>query len=330
VLLQLAVSYAATCGTITAGGSYTAPATGPNFCRVIATSGTQADTADVRFLASIVLRGVPYGPFALWSGTSVRWGPTPFTVSLQQNSPSTVVSLIAAARTKGQKLVLCLAGCAHDPVKTNGVFDLTLWQRAIDAYNTATIRQAIAQAVSDGTVIGNSLVDEPEIADWGGVFTKPMLDGMASYAKAYFPTLPMGVNHGGTAAYTWHTAESYRVVDYVISQYGYQVNGGDVAGYRSKVLARATQEGWTPGFSLNLLNGGTPGTACPAGDGLKAGLCRMTAAQMQTFGQTLLVGCVLVSWTYEDAFMVRADNQAAFKAISDSAARTPRKGCGRP
>jgi hypothetical protein len=31
-----------------------------------------------------------------------------------------------------------------------------------------------------------------------------------------------GVNHfGGAGSYTWRTSESYKVVDYVISQYNY-------------------------------------------------------------------------------------------------------------
>jgi hypothetical protein len=325
----------ATCGTLgqitrvddtTFTVPYTAPAQGP--CRVIATA-TTADTSVVNVASADVTAGVPFGPFAFWSGGSVVWGPQPMTSSIGQNSVAGVVTQITAARAYGMHLVLCLAGCAHDPVKTNGKFDLTKWKAAIALYNTATIRNAIAQAVSDGTVIGNELIDEPEIADWGGVLTKPMLDGMASYVTTIFPTLPQGVGTGGTASYTWRTTERYAVVDFVIAQFAQR--NGDAATYRSNVLARAALEGWTPAFSLNLLNGGTPGTTCSAGVGTNAGLCRMTAAQVTSYGKALgPSGCVMVMWKYEDAFFARSDNQQAFRDVAGALSLSPRRRCVRP
>ena len=93
----------------------------------------------------------------------------------------------------------------------------------IDQYNTGPIRAAIAAGVADGTVLGNSLMDEPEHRKWGGVMTKPLLDSMAAYARRYFPTLPMGPSHGPNGYYQWRPNERYRVVDYVLNQYNYWV-----------------------------------------------------------------------------------------------------------
>jgi hypothetical protein len=342
--IPVSVAFTATGGTVTSSGLYTAGPTGGTF-RVVAKESVSglADSSAVSVTApattSTTATGIPYGPFALWDTyTTVKWGPTPFTTSIQSDAPSGVVTRINAARTMGQKLILFMPGGAHTPYLTNGAFDLGKWKAAVDAFNTSTIRQAVAQAVSDGTVIGNDMMDEPEHKSWGGVVTKAMLDQMATYAKQYFPTLPMGINYGHSAAYTWRTGETLKVVDFTISQYSYDVNKGDVTTYRSNVLNRAQLEGWTPAFSLNLLDGGVPdndGTydctgSGQAGTGTYGTNCRMTASDMRTWGQALLPkGCLLLSWKFDGAFMSRSDDQQAFRDVAGQAATLPARSCRR-
>jgi hypothetical protein len=334
--IPVTVTFSATGGSVTSSGLYTAGTTGGTF-RLIAKESTTgaADTSGVTVVAASVSPtavGVPFGPFALWSTNStVKWGPGPLSASGGQSSPGGVVTQINAARTMGLKLVLCLAGCAHDPVTTNGAFDLAKWKAAVTLYNTSTIKTAIAAAVADGTVIGNELADEPEHQSWGGVFTKAMLDGMASYARQYFPTLPQGIGQGGAAPYTWRTGERYQTLDFVIAQYAWR--NGDVATWRSKVLAQAALDGVRSGFSLNLLDGGIPSTVapCPVGVGTYGSNCRMTADQVRTYGRALgPSGCVMTMWKYDDAFFGRSDNQQAFRDIAAGLATAPWKSCGRP
>lgn len=345
--VPVTVAFSATGGTVSSGGLYTAGSTGGTF-RLIARESTTgaADTSAVTVvLASGTTPqpsglGVPFGPFALWStSTTVKWGPAPLTASIGANSASSIVTQIASARTMGQKLILCMAGCAHAPVTTNSAFDLAKWKAAIATYNTTAIRSAVAAGLADGTVIGNSLIDEPEHSSWGGVLTKPMLDAMATYAKQYFPTLPMGVQFGGQAGYTWRTDERFRVVDFTNNQYSWRIFSGDVATYRAKVLAQAALEGVTPAFSLNILAGGVPDNdgvydctgAGQAGVGVNGTNCRMTAAQLRDFGRALgPSGCVLTMWTYDAAYFGRSDNQQAFRDVGATLATVPRKACGRP
>jgi hypothetical protein len=344
--IPVTVAFSATGGSVSSGGLYTAGTTGGTF-RLIAKESTTgaADTSAVTVVAASGTGslpselGVPFGPFAFWStSTTIKWGPAPLTASIGANSPGGIVTQIAAARTMGHKLVLCMAGCAHAPVTTNNAFDLAKWKAVIATYNTAAIRSAVAAGVSDGTVIGNSLIDEPEHSSWGGVPTKPMLDAMATYAKQYFPTLPMGVQMGGQASYTWRTAERFRVVDFTINQYSWRLFSGDAAAYRAKVLAQAALEGVTPAFSLNILAGGVPdndGTydctgAGQAGIGVNGTNCRMTATQLRDFGRALgPSGCVLTMWTYDANFFGRSDNQQAFRDVASTLATAPRKACRR-
>ena len=220
--VAVTVNYAATGGSINSTGLYTAGSTGGTF-RVVAREPItgKVDTAAVTVSAPLptttTTTGVPLGQFWLWSSnTALKSDPAPFTVSIQSSDPAGVVTQINAARGMRQKLVLFMTGGAHSNYMTNGSFDLAKWKARMDLFNTSTIKAAVADAVKDGTVIGNALMDEPENANWGGLLvTKPMLDQMAAYAKVYFPTLPMGVNHTTRYA-SWRTTERYHVVDYCL------------------------------------------------------------------------------------------------------------------
>jgi hypothetical protein len=96
----------------------------------------------------------------------------------------------------GHRLILVMTGGLSTEYTTNGQFDMTKWKNKMDTYNTEAIRNAVAAAVSDGTVIANQMIDEPETRRWGGNITKATLDEMATYGHNMFPTLPMGLNHG--------------------------------------------------------------------------------------------------------------------------------------
>jgi hypothetical protein len=343
--IPVTVAFSATGGTVSSSGLYTAGATGGTF-RLVAKESTTgaADTSAVTVVGATTSPtstavGIPFGPFGLWSGTTPTWGPAPFTMSQNYTDVNGVATQIAAARSMKQKLVLAMTGGSHSQFLTNGAFDLAKWKSRMNQFNTSTIKTAVAAGVADGTVIGNSLMDEPEFKDWGGVVTKPMLDDMAAYAKAIFPTLPMGVNHGPNGYYQWRPTEHYRVVDYVTNQYSWWVTKGDVAAWRSKVLAQASTDGVQVAFSLNLLNGGvqdTDGTyscdgAGQGGKGLTNLNCRMTAQQVHDWGIALgQSGCAMFMWRFDDTFMARSDNQQAFRDVASRLATTAAKSCRRP
>ena len=281
--------------------------------------------------------GVPFGPVALFDGAEPIATAVAFTASQNYTSPETVIAMIANARAAKQSLILALTGGPAEEYSTNGKFDLAKWKRRMDQYNTTAIREAIAGGVADGTVLANSLMDEPEHAKWGGVMTKPMIDSMAAYAKRYFPTLPVGPSHGPNGYYQWRPTERYRVVDYVRNQYNWWVTKGDAAAWRDKVLAQAKLDGVAVAFSLNILNGGQTAArdrkwSCPAGTSAGRGTyepaCRMTATQIREWG-TLLgpAGCALMMWRYDSAAMGRADNQRAMGDVAAALATMPARAC---
>src|SRR5262249_10769898 len=145
------------------------------------TTATNAATSDslagidtlTSTLASASYSGLPYGPIGLWASlTTFEMGPAPFTLSQEMVSPSSIVARINNARSKRQRLVLAMTGGNASDYKTNGKFDINKWKHGMNGFNTSSIRNAVASGVSDGTVVGNVMMDEPETVKWGGNVSK--------------------------------------------------------------------------------------------------------------------------------------------------------------
>jgi hypothetical protein len=287
----------------------------------------------------VTYTGLPYGPSGLWRTADIKWGPQPFTASQNYINADSIVQQINAARAMGHRLILAMTGGVAEDYTTNGQFDMTKWTNKMDTYNTDTIRDAVAAAVSDGTVIGNQMIDEPETKRWGTVLTKAMIDQMAAYVKAIFPTLPVGLNHG-PPGYQWRATERHTKVDYVLYQYNHWITSGNIVTWRDAVLAQAKLDGVTPALSLNVLNGGAQdrddGTYDCTGPG-QGGLgtrypnCVMTADQVRTWGKALVpYACFMMMWQYDGTYMSEAGNQDAFREIASLVASQPRRSCARP
>jgi len=286
-------------------------------------------------LVSVSYSGLPYGPTSLWKTlTTFEMGPEPFTLSQELVTAGSVIARINNARSRRQRLVLAMTGGSANDYKTNGRFDLSKWKRRMNSFKTSAIRNAVAAGVSDGTVLGNVMMDEPETPKWGGNISKGLLDDMAAYAKGIFPTLPMGVNIG-PPAYRWRASERFHKVDWVRYQYSWWVTSGNVGAWRSVVLDQARKDGVTPAFSMNLLNGGTKDKRgswnCPqSGRGTYRPNCRMAPDQVREYGRAIgPSGCFMLMWRYDDAFMSRSGNRDAFRSVASLLASKSRRSCRR-
>jgi hypothetical protein len=245
-----------------------------------------------------------------------------------------IIDRINAARSRGLRLILAMTGGAHANYKTGGAFDMIKWEAAMNTYNTPAIKAAVAEAVGDGTLVGNILMDEPANtspeSSWGpsGTMNKARVDSMAAYAKGIFPTLPMGV----TLDYRIWKEQSFRAVDFQVSQYRHAK--GNVTAYRDGALALAARDGHALIFSMNILDGGKPGASCPVpetgGVGTYGRNCRMTPEQVREYGKVLgPAGCAFLMWRYDPAFMERPENQQAFNELADTLATGSAKPCRR-
>ena len=339
--VTVSVSFAATGGTISPAGLYTAgPAAGTY--RVVAAVANRADTVAVvlaaRPSAGSARRGttgVPFGPFAAWEGTSLKPHTGPFTLGIAADDPGNLVARITAARARKTKLLLAMTGGHHDRYKTAGMFDMAKWRTRMNAYDTPTLRAAVAKAVADGIVIGNSVMDEPNNVSrdnsWGppGTMTKARVDTMCGDVKRIFPTLPVGVVHDYRV---FDPEADYEVCDFVLSQY--QESKGSVTAFRDAGLAFGSRSGVAMAFSLNILDGGTRMSGCPVpatgGRGTYGGNCRMRPDQMRAYGLALgPAGCALTLWRYDRTFMADTANQRAFRDIQTRLSGVPTRSCRR-
>jgi hypothetical protein len=217
----------------------------------------------------------------------------------------------------------------------------------MQSFDTPAIRSAVAQAVSDGILIGNSVMDEPfndggpgnESNSWGpkGTLSKARVDSMCGYAKAIFPTLPEGVFQD----YRLAPDDSYLVCDFVTSQY--RAAKGPLAEYKDGALALCRRDHHACSFAINVLDGGTPVQRrlgqtdylpgdCPltttGGRGTYFPNCRMTADQVREAGRVLgSAGCFLTGFTYEAGFMAKPENQSAFRDVAATLASRPAVSC---
>jgi hypothetical protein len=348
--VAVSVTFAATGGTITSGGLFTAGTAVGNF-RVIASSGTLADTSSVtitRPLGGGTPRGLPFGPSQQLS----REGRvlTPFTMTADGGYyPSNIVSRINAARSGGYTLLLQMPSGSHHDASSpllsviNGVlqFDEAKWRAIVDRFDTPEVRQAIADGVRDGLIVGNIVMDEPHVHGtgdgntWGpqGTMTKSRVDGLCRYIKEKFPTMPVGVFHQHN---NFEPDKSYQVCEFIVDQYNHR--RGDVRAFRDGGLAMARRDGHSIMFSLNILDGGVQdkdGVYDCAGEG-QGGFgtfepnCRMTPEQIREWGLILgPVGCGLFMWRFDAGFVANPANQQAFQEVGQRMAAEPTRTCTR-
>jgi hypothetical protein len=341
------VTFHATGGTITPTGLYTAGSTAGSF-RVIATSSDLADTAVVTLARTSGGggptptpdpapdptplprgNGIPMGIFGL---LSYDVNPRHYTMAVDGYTAGNVVSRIAQARRMKISLFLNMTGGDHQKYMSNGEFDLSKWRAKMDSYNTPEIRAAIADAVRDGVIVGNSVMDEPANTSptntWGpeGTMTKARVDDMCRYVKDMFPTMPVGVLHDHRI---FEPSKGYQHCEFLVSQY--RLSKGPVNEFRDGGLAFAKRYNMSIIFSLNILHGGDPGTSCDKwGDDPRGILCPMTTSQLRDWGITLgTQGCAFMMWMYEEEYVERPEVQAALGDIAAVLNTRPRRSCAR-
>ena len=348
---DLRVVFSASGGEITPDGLFTSSST-PGAIRVVASAAGVADTATVA-VAGVAQsgldsagttppRGIPFGVFDAWSGPGLKSNTDVFTATIGSTNPNNILERIAVARAKGVKLILTMTGGGHGNYLTDGAFDLAKWESRMDAYKKPDIITAVSAAVADGTIIGNSVMDEPHVHGagdgntWGpsGTMTKERVDDMCAYVKGIFPTLPVGVVHPHHA---FEPNKPYRVCDFLVDQYSSRQ--GDVRRFRDEGLAMGKRDGIAIAFALNILNGGTQAKRdgawdCPPdltqGRGTQKPNCRATAAQVREWGALLgSAGCAFVLWRYDDSYMANPDNQRAFADVANVLATRPQRPCTR-
>jgi hypothetical protein len=210
----------------------------------------------------------------------------------------------------------------------------------MDTFRPAEIQQVVADAVADGTVIMDNIIDEPNTTKWGSNITRSTLDEMSAYVKEIFPTILT------TFSLQWNLlagprfAGPYTSVDVLTPQYSSRF--GTAEAYRDGAVAATRANNLGLLFKLNILDGGVQdkdGTwDCTGTGGLGTFLpnCRMTPDQLESFGATLGLTpetCGLLMASYDDDFFQTGtyapQNVAAAQNVAVALAARPTKVCGK-
>lgn len=155
------------------------------------------------------------------------------------------------------------------------------------------------------------------------------VDNLCQEAKNIFgAAMAVGV----TMDYSIFQSQHFLVTDFIISQYRYAKSNGNLETYISAAEAIGTRDGHKIAYSINIIDGGIPGSksGCPdvwicgantGGRGSYCANCNVTPAQLEAWGKRLTeMGTFVLMWKYYSGFMDKVDNQAAFKAVADYAA----------
>lgn len=288
------------------------------------------DTVPVPVSPAAIVRGVPFIATNLWTQPSrPEWGPGPFSASINSDGPLVIVQRINAARALGHRLIITMTGGGKKNYTVDstdpGKFSLAKWKARQDLFATPVIKQAVLAGITDGTILGANVLDEPQHIGWQNSITKATVDSMCAYLATLFPTLPCGVS----VKMSWRPTERFKRVDFIITQW--IALWGPVNQWRDAELAQTKLNGVATVFAINALNGGAGfgETNCPFGFG-DSGRCRMSPSQIRETALALMpYGCAFAFWEYRPQLVTSPETVAAFKDISLIAAGLPAKPCRR-
>jgi hypothetical protein len=248
--------------------------------------------------------GIPFGTSAL----PTSWFGSRYNGALRNIWPGSLRSELAAIKARGGKVVLMFAGNEKYYKDGSGHFSLDKWKNRIDRFRGVDFNSY----VSDGTIIGHYLIDEPnDPANWNGrPVSASTVDEMGRYSKQLWPSMPTIVR----------TEPDYftfnpRYVDAAWAQY--LSRRGDVGSYIRKQVSDAQRRGLGLVVGLNVIHGGPNKT-------------RMTASQIRDWGSALLSSsypCAFISWQYNASYLNSGSIRDAMSYLRNKAERRSTRSC---
>jgi len=234
-------------------------------------------------------------------------------------SPSSLLSYLGSVKTKNGRALLNLAGEARNP---DGTFSLTTWKTLIDRYKGLNF----TSYVTDGTLIGHFLIDEPHFQSrWGGkIVPQATVEAMAQYSKQIWPNLITVVN----APPSWLAAATIPYTHLDAGWAMYMSNmGSNTALWASNQVAAAKRKGLGVFAGLNVLDGGNGSSGF---HGNYPGKWAMSAAELRKYGTAIFAQtyvCGFAMWKYTSAYYDRADIKSAMAELSLKARSHAKTSC---
>ena len=239
--------------------------------------------------------------------------------------PSYIISNLDAARARGARMIVELAsGKDSNLQNADGTFSFTKWRALIDGFRRLNLNSYI----SDGTLMGHFLIDEPQnTVKWGGkAIPQATVELMAKYSKSIWPSLPTFAR----VAPSWlaQSSVSYVYLDAAWAQY--VTRRGEVTRWITSEVAAAKTKRLGLAVGLNIINGGNGSSGL---QGTRRGEYKMSATEIKNYGTALLnqsYACGFFSWSWLDGgeiYLARSDVKTAMIDLSRKAAAHVKTSC---
>jgi hypothetical protein len=236
--------------------------------------------------------------------------------------PSNILSHLSGAREKGGRVVIKLCKGADKYVKnSDGTFSLSKWKSLVSRYKNVKL----GPYISDGTIIGHYLIDEPHrAARWGGkIIPQATLEAMAKYSKELWPQMTTMVR----VVPSWLASKpvTYKYLDAGWLQYA--SGKGDAAKLVSAEVAAAKKKGLGLVVGMNVLDGGNGSSGIR---GTKSGKWAMSASELRNYGSTLLgqsYACAYFNWQHNTDYYERSAIKSAMSDLSTKARSHTKTSC---
>ena len=241
---------------------------------------------------------------------------------VENPTPSNVLNVLSQVRAKGGRVLIKLAGGEGAYKNSDGTFNLTKWKQSVDRYR----RINLSSYISDGTIVGHFLVDEPHFADrWGDKqIPQATVEEAAKYSKSIFPSLPTLVN----APANWLASASvtYTGLDAGWAMFRSKTSSSPASWIQQQVnRAKSKKLGLIAG--MNVLDGGNGSSGIR---GTQPKTWKMSAAELRTYGNALLgqsYVCAFSMWRYDATYYNRADVKAVMAELSAKAKSHAKTSC---
>ncbi|HKU62783.1 MAG TPA: hypothetical protein VJQ44_16305 [Gemmatimonadales bacterium] len=266
-------------------------------------------------LATSFAGGIPMGTFAQpTSEFGSRYNGAMRTIGAGQ-----LLEELAAIKSRGGRVVLMFAGPQNYYKNSDGTFSFSKWQDRIDNYRGVNF----SSYVTDGTVIGHYIIDEPyDPANWAGQpIPGSTIDQMAKYSKSIWPNMATIVR-AEPSRIRW--SGKYQYLDAAWAQFENPRGLKDINEFIRDNVADAQQMGLALVVGLNISKGAPP----LIGPG--QGGSPMTPDEVRNWGGALLSSsypCAFISWQYEDQLLSSSGMGSAMDYLRDKAQNRASKAC---
>ncbi len=251
--------------------------------------------------------GIPFGTF---DQPNEAFG-TRYDGAMRIIGPGDLLADLAAIKAAGGRVVVNFAGGRSRFQDAAGNFSFSLWKASVDRFKGINF----ASYITDGTIVGHYLMDEPNNkSKWNGkTVPQSTVDAMAQYSKQLWPSMATMVRAYPDYLGAWNG--TYHYLDAAWAQYVYRK--GPAADFLSQNVSLANKQGLELIVGLNILKGGI-------------GDAPMTPTQVESWGSALLNSsypCAFLSWTYDASYLSNSGIKSAMDVLRGKAKNRGTRSC---